>query len=86
MRKSQLILLLIALSALVSSIYISYIRNPGNSSPVTRPDWDINVLDGQTHEVKADGKIWRLIDDGRICYIFIQRNKETWIPTMSCVK
>ena len=56
------------------------------SVPETRDDWNITVLDGETREPKADGKVWRLKDGETTCYLFIQRNGGTWLPTMSCVK
>lgn len=59
-------------------------RRDRSEPPITRQDWDVKVLDGQTREVKADSKIWRFVDGTRTCYVFVQRNQNTWLPTMSC--
>lgn len=48
-------------------------------------DWNIRVYaPGDQTEVKSETMSWRLVDGKNTCYIFLQRNAETWIPTVAC--
>jgi hypothetical protein len=47
-------------------------------------DWHLQM--GQGKELKGELLVWKFVDAGNTCYLFMQVNRDMYVPAVSCFK